>query len=340
MRFGYFIGQELQGRDPATAVREAVAEAAAAEEAGFAGVFVSEHHQQALQYLPAPIPLMYLLAAATSTIDVGVAVLLLPLAQPTRVAEELALLDHVSDGRIILGVGMGYIQDDFDAFGRPRAEGPSRLEEGIDVIRRLWSEPSVSYYGRRYQLRDVSVMPPPLRPGGPPIWIGGRSVAGAKRAARSGDAWILDSIPRRQDFQAWYRVYRNVCEKRGRPPRSAILRDGWLYIGSREDADYREAVVTAHRSKIAAGAYDVDPEIAGRAADDVEFDDLAPDRWLVGSATEIHAQLDQWEAALGIEYVLLRFRTRGRPTHRPVLEQIRAFGEEIIAVRDTHGSVG
>jgi alkanesulfonate monooxygenase SsuD/methylene tetrahydromethanopterin reductase-like flavin-dependent oxidoreductase (luciferase family) len=334
MKFGYFIAQELHGgRDPATAVREALAEAQTAEAAGFSGVFVSEHHQARLRYLPAPVPLMFLLAAATTTVDVGAALLLMPLAHPVQVAEDLALLDHVSAGRVILGTGMGYLQDDFEAFGLPRAHAPSRLEESLEIVRRLWSEPSVTFYGRRYQLREVSLAVPPRTPGGPPIWVGGRSPAGAKRAARSGDAWVLDSIPRRQTFRPWYEVYLEVCARRGSAPKVAILRDGWLDLGTAADAAYRDAVLDAHRGKAAAGAYAVEPAIADLPPSALRFEQLAEDRWLIGSAAEIHAQLDRWEAELGVGYVLLRLRTRGQPPHAVVLDQLRAFGEVVIRQR-------
>jgi len=165
MRFGYFIGQDVApGGNPATVVCEALEEARAAEQAGFDGVFVSEHHGVAAGYLPGPIPLMYLLAGATSRVDVGAAVVLLPLAQPARVAEEIALLDHVSGGRVVLGLGAGYVRADFATFGVDPTGAGGRLEQGIEQLRGHWSG------GQLY--------PEPLTPGGPPLWIGG----GASRA--------------------------------------------------------------------------------------------------------------------------------------------------------------
>lgn len=331
MKFGYFVGQELAASaSPADAVREAVAEAVAAEEAGFDGVFVSEHHQAKAGYLPAPIPLMYLLASATTRIHVGSAVLLLSLAQPTRVAEEIALLDHTSHGRVIAGLGIGYIQDDFDAFGVDRRHGPSLFEEGVELLRRLWSEPTVDFFGKRYQLRNVSVLPRPLTPGGPPIWIGGRSLVGARRAARSGDAWLLDATPRLDLFREWYHAYRELALARGRSPSVGVLRDSWVDLGPRDDAVYREAVMAAHRAKIAGGVYDLDPLIAGRRPEEVTFDELARDRWLTGDGAAIRDELGRWRSALGIDWVLIRVRTRGRPGHELAVRQIRAFGETVI----------
>ncbi len=332
MRFGYIIGQDVApGGDPAATVREALVEAAAAAEAGFDGVFVTEHHGAEMRYLPASIPLMYLLASAAPGLDVGATVLLLSLAQPTRVAEELALLDHLTVGRVILGAGAGYLPADFAAFGVEQ-KGTGRLvDEALEVITRLWREPSVEFAGRIATLRGASIYPPPVRPGGPEIWIGGRSEHGVRRAARSGDVWVLDATPRRSLFAPWRELYLREVEAHGRTPRTAILRDGWLSLGGALDREYREAALASHRAKIEFGVYAVDPRIDRRAADSVGFDELADERWLTGDADTIRAELDAWERELGIEYVLLRLRTQGRPSHEAALEQLRAFGEAVIA---------
>jgi alkanesulfonate monooxygenase SsuD/methylene tetrahydromethanopterin reductase-like flavin-dependent oxidoreductase (luciferase family) len=338
VKFGYFIGQDVgPGGDPAAAVREAIAEAQAAEEAGFDGVFVSEHHGAASRYLPASIPLMYMLAAATERVDVGCAVLLLTLAQPTRVAEELALLDHVSGGRLIVGLGAGYVRDDFAAFGIDSERAGSRLEEALELVRRLWRGERVDFSGEHYRLAGASTYPPPLTEGGPPVWIGGRSRAGVRRAARTADTWVLDATPRRALFAPWHELYVEEAQRAGRPPRTAVLRDAWVEVGGSADGEYREAALAAHRAKLAAGVYAVDPEFAHRRPEDVTFDELARDRWLTGDAATIHEELDAWQAALGLEYALLRIRTRGRPRHELALEQIRVFADQVIARRSTVG---
>ena len=331
MRFGYFIGQDVMpGDDPAQIVREALAEAQAAEEAGFDGVFVSEHHGVAAGYLPASLPLMYLLAQATERVDVGAAVLLLSLAQPTRVAEEVALLDHVSGGRVVLGLGAGYLDADFAAFDVPRARAGARMEEALEVMRALWSGGEVDHDGEFHRLRGASTFPPPLTPGGPPVWIGGRSVPGVRRAARVGQAWLLDATPTRTLFRRWHARYVKECRTVGTTPRTAVLRDAWLDLGGPEDRTYRETTLASHRMKMAAGVYAVDPEMADRRPEDVRFDDLARDRWLTGGVERVRAELEAWERELGVDYVLLRIRARGTPSHEVALEQIRAFGEQLI----------
>lgn len=332
MRFGYLIGQDVgSGGDPAATVGEALAEARAAEAAGFSGVFVSEHHGASSAYLPA-MALLYLLAHETRRVDVGAAVLLLSLAQPARVAEEVALLDHVAGGRVVLGVGAGYQPQDFAAFGIPPDRPGTRMEEAVEILRSLWSGRELDHAGAAYRLR-ATTFPPPLTPGGPPIWIGGRSVAGVRRAARIGDAWLLDATPTRPGFRPWHDHYVQACCAAGRPPRTAVLRDGWLDLGGRLDDEYRESVLASHQIKLAHGVYDVDRELARRVPSSVTFEDLARERWLTGNAEAIDRELGAWEDELGVDYVLLRVRSLGRPSHEAALAQIEAFGEQVIAPR-------
>jgi alkanesulfonate monooxygenase SsuD/methylene tetrahydromethanopterin reductase-like flavin-dependent oxidoreductase (luciferase family) len=331
MRFAYFTAQEVGDRNPGAVVREAVAEAVAAERAGFDGVFVSEHHGMKFGYLPIAVPLMYLIASATNRVDVGAGVLLLPLMQPTRLAEELAVLDHLSGGRVILGLGAGYVKEDFDAFGVNPAHAAGCLEEGIKILRSLWSGRQVDHDGVHYRVTGFTLFPEPIRPDGIPIWIGGRSRPGVRRAAGIGDAWILDATPRLEMFVPWYRLYRDEVRQAGKTPKLAVLRDGWVHTGKTADGAYRQAALASHRHKLGAGVYAIDPEFAGRLPQDVTFDELARDRWLTGTGAEIRSQLARWQEIIGVEYVLIRMRNRGLPAHDQVLEQIAAFGEEVIA---------
>jgi hypothetical protein len=119
----------------------------------------------------------------------------------------------------------------------------------------------------------------------------------------------------------------------GRQRRTAILRDAWVNLGGKADAKYRESVLTTHRAKLAAGVYAVDPILRDRNPADLAFEDFARERWLTGDADAIHGELDAWEKQFGIEFVLIRIRSRGLPSHEDTLEQLRAFGELVIAPR-------
>lgn len=131
-------------------------------------------------------------AAAFSTkLTVGPAVYLLPLRHPGPAAKQAATLDHLSNGRLIFGVGVGgEFPSDYAVAGVPMNERGARLSEGIEVLRKLWTGERVSHSGRFYSFENIQMTPAPVQPGGPPIWCGGRSDAALARAGRLADGWM------------------------------------------------------------------------------------------------------------------------------------------------------
>jgi len=163
-----------------------IEQAELADQLGFDHVWFTEHHFLEDGYLPAFQPLAGAIAARTERIRISTDIALLPLYHPVRLAEELAVLDHISHGRIELGIGMGYVPEEFKAFGVPLVNRVSMTEEGIAILRLAWGEGPFSFSGKRYELDNVDVHPKPVQAGGPPLWIAAMSTPGALRAARFG----------------------------------------------------------------------------------------------------------------------------------------------------------
>ncbi len=161
-----------------------------AERHNFAWLTLGDHLSFAVPVLD---PLIQMAAAAALTRKVGMltAVYLLPLRHPAAVAKQVATLDRMTEGRLIFGVGIGgEFASDYNAAGVPIAERGARLSEGIQVLRKLWTGEKVSHQGRFYPFSDVQMLPTPVQPGGPPIWVGGRSDAALRRAGELGDGYI------------------------------------------------------------------------------------------------------------------------------------------------------
>ena len=130
-------------------------------------------------------------AALSDRLTVGTAVYLLPLRHPAPVAKQVATLDRLSNGRVIFGVGVGgEFPIEFALCGVPVEERGARLGEGIRVLRKLWSGKAVAHDGRFYPFPEVAIQPPPVQPGGPPIWCGGRADPALRRAGRLADGWM------------------------------------------------------------------------------------------------------------------------------------------------------
>lgn len=168
------------GAEHARHYAECLDEVALADRLGLDAVWLSEHHLTSDGMAPAPLVLAAAIAARTSRIRIGTSVLVLPLHHPLRVAEEAAVVDLLSCGRLVLGVGQGYAEREFAAFGAPRRDRARLLEEGVAALR------SVLSTGR---LGELTVTPSPMRP--VPVYVGGVTEAGLRRAARLGDGVIV-----------------------------------------------------------------------------------------------------------------------------------------------------
>jgi probable F420-dependent oxidoreductase len=174
--------------------------------------------------MPIPDPLIWLthIGAATERIRLATGIVILPQRHPIYLAKEVATLDQLSKGRAVLGVGIGWLKEEFDALGIPFEERAARTDEICRALRTLWSPGPQPFEGKFYRWPAVHSNPKPVQPGGPPIVIGGHTVASARRAARVGDGWF----PARFDpaeFGALVKELRDECARIGRDPAQVEL---------------------------------------------------------------------------------------------------------------------
>jgi alkanesulfonate monooxygenase SsuD/methylene tetrahydromethanopterin reductase-like flavin-dependent oxidoreductase (luciferase family) len=205
----FYMRAPADGPAPAAELSAAALDMAAwADERGCALVFVSEHHASPDGYLPSPLVLAAAIAGRTRRVPIQVAALLVPLHDPLRLAEDLAVLDLVSGGRVSVVCALGYRPEEYAMFGRAMQGRGQRLEESLAAMRRAWSGEPFEYEGR-----TVRVTPRPRTPGGPPLFLGGRSEIAARRAARLGLGLIAEG-----GGDALRQVYLEACRKAGRRP--------------------------------------------------------------------------------------------------------------------------
>ncbi len=187
--------QIIRQDDAAKSFDQLWSDAAQSEELGFDHIWLGDSVTVLDKARGDCLTTMAALAARTSKIRIGAVPMLPALRNPVLLAHALATLDVISKGRIILGVSAGpvrdYIQRQFAACGVPPQEKAGRLSESIEIMRRLWSEPTINYDGRYYKLNDVGILPHPAQKPGIPIWIAAdRNENGFKRVARLGDGWV------------------------------------------------------------------------------------------------------------------------------------------------------
>ena len=223
MKFGYGLITCQRHPDDARPDRELYAEAIAlaeeAERLGFDSVWTSEHHFGDDAYMPSLLVLMAAIAARTARVEIGSGVLLAPLYPPLRLAEDAATVDLLSGGRLALGLGLGWLPWQFDAFAIPFAERVHRTIEAIRVCRQAWGPGLVEGTG-------VAVTPKPARPGGPPIWLGAEAEPAVRRAARLADGWMANA-PDRDAFREQVGWLRAELGAAGRDPAAVEVAGHW-----------------------------------------------------------------------------------------------------------------
>lgn len=156
----------------------------------FSAISISEHHFAADGYMPSPLVAAAAIAARTHRVEIATNVLQLPIHHPVRVAEDALVIDALSGGRLRLGVGNGYRQEELGGFGTSTRDRRERTEEALTVLRHAFAGETFSFNGRHWSIPPIRVTPPPVRPGGPPIWLSGTAPAALDRAARRGDGFM------------------------------------------------------------------------------------------------------------------------------------------------------
>ena len=196
------------GAAPADLYQAAIEMAAWGEAKGCLSVQVCEHHGSDDGYLSAPLVLASAIAARTKNLPIQVAALIVPLHDPIELAEQMAVLDLISRGRVSYVVAIGYVKSEYAMFGRELAGRGRRLEECVKVMKQLWQGASIQFEGR-----PVRVTPLPHTPGGPALLMGGGVAASARRAARLGLGMIaMGADPDLED------IYREACRVEGHEP--------------------------------------------------------------------------------------------------------------------------
>jgi alkanesulfonate monooxygenase SsuD/methylene tetrahydromethanopterin reductase-like flavin-dependent oxidoreductase (luciferase family) len=253
VRFGLwydFRNPASTARSFETFYRASLEQIAWAESLGFESVWLSEHHFVDDGYTPSPLVLAAAIGERTQRMRIGTNLLLLPLADPIRVAEDAAALAILTRGRFDLGVGLGYRKLEFDQFRRALSHRPSLMEEGVAILRQAWSGAAVNANGKRFSIADLRVSPAPAAP--PRIFMGGLTEPAIARAARLGDGFLSSG-------GIGHDLYVKALLTAGRPRGSgAICAGHWAIIApdpEREAAKLAGPVLYQWNSYIEWGAF-------------------------------------------------------------------------------------
>jgi len=234
-------------------VATALAQCEWADRLGFATVTLSEHHGSPDGYLPSPLVFGAAVAARTRNLRLVIAALIAPLHDPIRLAEDIAVLDVVSGGRVIPVVSGGYVESEFRAFGKRLADRARVMEEIVPWLERAWTGEPFEHHGA-----TVRVMPRPVQRPRPPIFMGGGSEAAARRAARHADHF-MPTVPE------FYEIYREERVKLGKPDPGPLPRTAgnFLYLAEDPDAAWQRIAPYAMHEMNAYGQWMAEAGVSG-----------------------------------------------------------------------------
>lgn len=278
----------------------------AAEEGGFSAIAVGDHLAFALPILD-PFVQLAQVVALSDTLKVQTSVYLLPLRHPVPVAKQAATLDRVSGGRFVFGLGVGgEFPGEFAAAGVPHNQRGARLNEGIAVLRKLWTGEPVAHEGRFFSFPETQMLPTPAQPGGPPIWVGGRTEAAFRRAGTLCDGYISYVVTPEQ-----YRAAMESIGSHFEASKRTLAEYGTSHLlFMRLGKTYEEAYEAANALLSKRYAMDFSRATKRYAA--------------LGAPADIAAFLEQFHAA-GVRHFELEFL--GTPEERDA--QIEQFGRDV-----------
>jgi alkanesulfonate monooxygenase SsuD/methylene tetrahydromethanopterin reductase-like flavin-dependent oxidoreductase (luciferase family) len=330
MKFGLFVNaQQPRSDDPVRRFREAVEQVRLAHQAGFDALAAGQHFLsppfQSLQSLP----LLARLAAEAPGMDLCLSVLLLAMLNPVQTAEEVASLDIMSEGHVVFGVGIGYRDIEYEAFGITAQQRVPRMLEALRLIRRLWTEEVVTFEGRFFRLHEATCTIRPVQRPHPPIWIAANADAAVLRTARLGYPWCINPHAALPTIERQWQRYNQTLAETGKaaPTTRPLILE--LHVAP----THEEAVETARpflAAKYAAYAeWGQDKVLPGDDSFRVAFDDLARDRFILGTPEAAIEQLEERVRRLDSNYLIFRLGWPGMEAAK-ILRVIELVGSRVL----------
>lgn len=322
MKFGLFLNSQAPAEEGDELLIDSMIEQTrVAREAGFD--LISMGHHYLADYVQVQLmPMLGRLTAETGSMSIAPGILLLPLHHPVEVAEQMTTLDRLAE-QAIAGVGAGYREVEFESLGVPKAERGLRVEEGVELMNRLWTEENVTYDGRAYSVDGVTICPRPDEK--LPVWIGGTARPAIERAARIGDAWLVGPNPDLDELREKKTIYDEIREANGDDTAIPIFREAFV-------APTTEEAVSASQEYLL-GKYQRYLEWGqGETLDDdaitTSFDEFAEDRFLIGTPAEVCAEIERYED-VDASHLIFRVHWPGMPYDRAV-DCLELMGDEVI----------
>jgi alkanesulfonate monooxygenase SsuD/methylene tetrahydromethanopterin reductase-like flavin-dependent oxidoreductase (luciferase family) len=325
----FLTNQHPVGSDMAAAVDGQLALLRAARDAGWDSVWAGQHYLAGDLAMTQPVPFLARLAADAGDMRVGLGIMLLALQNPVDVAETVATLDAITHGRFTFGVGLGYRDVEYDAFGIPKGTRVHRFEENLRIVQALLRGERVSADQPWCRLDDVALTLSPVQRPAPPVWMAANSDRAVARAARLADTWLVNPHATLETITRQVELFRAERAAAGREPAATLPAMKEVFC-ARDRATALELAgpALAHKYDVY-GAWGQDKVLPGDEDFRVAFDQLERDRFVIGSPEDCLRQLLPWRERLGVDHFVLRTHWSGLPVDA-ALSSIRLLSEEVV----------
>jgi probable F420-dependent oxidoreductase len=307
---------------------EALQEVVRGEELGFDSIWMEEHHSVVDHYWPSPLPVLAGFATRTSKVMLGTDILVAPFYHPVRLAEDIALLDMMSGGRFVLGVAIGYKPDEFALYGAELEKRGARFEEQLAIMKGLWTQDSIAFKGRYYQV-EGKLEPKPLTKPHPPVWIGGWGDITLRRAATLADNWIpgpTADLPRLLEGKKQFLDKRKAAGLTAPITEWPLTRDVIIADTDEQARELAERHIMVSYRKEYAGGWKhpfIDASIA------TDLDTVTKDRFLIGSPDHVVRALTPFVGQYGVTHLICRLFFPGMP-HRHIMRELELIAKEVM----------
>ena len=329
MQFGLILtNQHPPGESQAAKFNDTIEMVRYARDLGFDLITFGQHFLlnefQAIQ----PAIAAARLAAEAGTMRIGLTIYLLPLLNPVAIAEEAASLDVITNGRFIFGIGLGYREEEDNAFGLSAGERVPKLRAHLDVIKKLWTGVPVDYESSYCRLKGVTMALRPVQQPHPPVWVAANNDRAVERAAEIGDTWVINPHATLATIARQMGLYRAALDRYGKPfPDELPLMREICVAESREAAMRlaRPSLEQKYQAYVAWGQQRALP-----SDDDMSqaFDELLRDRFIMGSPEECADEVQRCIEETGANTMIFRVTWPGMPKEG-VLQGLRLLAEQV-----------
>lgn len=331
MEYGFFVrGQYNQGDDMAARFKELMEQVRHADKLGFADLISGMHYAGYPLSQFQLLPFLSRAIAETPNMRIITGIILLSLHKPLDIAEQLATIDVMSEGRLVFGSGLGYRDVEFLGFGTNQQERVPRFLENLEAIKRLWTEDHVNMKGSHFELADCTLSLKPLQKPLPQIWMGANADGAVRRAAKLADTWFINPHQRMETIERQLDIYKRALDDAGKPfPKELPLMREIFVAKSKEEATRLARPYLEAKYKV---YHEWGQDKAMPKGDDdlsLDFEELTRDRFLFGSPDEVAEQIIGYNKRLGVNRMVLGVHWVGMPQNQ-VLDSMNLFAEEVM----------